>query len=65
MNTLIQDNNVIRVMLESTDTLGDMAMVSGCTMDKLRCQIENLINESIWDEVNRDYELEGGEDDEA
>lgn len=61
MNTLIQDGEVIKVMLESTDTLGDMAMMSGCTMDKLRHQIEKIINESIWDEVSRDCEIEGGD----
>lgn len=60
MNTLIQDGEVIRVMIESTDTLGDMAMVSGYTMDKLRFRIEEIINESIWEEANRDCEIEGG-----
>lgn len=62
MNTLIQDGEVIRVMLEPTDTLGDMAMVSGYTMDKLRFRIEEIINESIWEEANRDCEIEGGGD---
>ena len=54
MNTLGNGNEIIKVMLEERDTLGDMAMVSGYTMDKLRGMIEEIINESICEEVNRD-----------
>lgn len=39
-----------------------MAMMSGYTMDKLRFRIEEIINESIWEEANRDCEIEGGDD---
>ena len=54
MNRLICENEIIKVMLEERDTLGDMAMVSGYTMDKLRGMIEEIINQSIYEEVNRD-----------
>ena len=61
MNKLICENEVIKVMLEEGDTLGDMAMVSGYTMDKLRGMIEEIICQSIYEETNRDV-CEGGED---
>lgn len=54
MNTLKCDNEVIKVRLEERDTLGDMAMVSGYTMDKLRGMIEKIINQSIYEEAGRD-----------
>lgn len=54
MNTLKCDNEIIKVMLEERDTLGDMAMVSGYTMDKLRGMIEKIINQSIYEEAGRD-----------
>lgn len=59
MNRLICENETIKVMLEERDTLGDMAMVSGYTMDKLRGMIEDIINQSIYEEKNRDV-CEGG-----
>lgn len=61
MNTLICENEIRKVMLEERDTLGDMAMVSGYTMCKLRGMIEEIINQSIYEEKNRDV-YEGGED---
>lgn len=60
MNTLICENEIIKVMLEERDTLGDMAMVSGYTIDKLRGMIEEIINQSIYEETNRDV-CEGGD----
>lgn len=53
MNTLKCDNEIIKVRLEERDTLGDMAMVSGYTMDKLRGMIEKIINQSIYEEAGR------------
>lgn len=61
MNKLICENEVIKVMLEEGDTLGDMAMISGYTMDKLRGMIEEIINQSIYEEINRDACI-GGDD---
>lgn len=58
MQKLKQDGEVIGVYLESQDTLGDMAQVSGYTIDKLAKKIEAIIDQSIWDEVNRDAEEE-------
>lgn len=62
MNTLICENEIIKVMLEERDTLGDMAMVSGYTMDKLRGMIEEIINQSIYEETNRDADKGGGDE---
>lgn len=62
MNKLICENEIIGVTLEERDTLGDMAMVSGYTMDKLRGMIEEIIHQSIYEEKNRDV-CEGGDDD--
>ncbi len=58
MNTLISENKIIKVMLEERDTLGDMAMVSGYTMDKLRGMFEEIIDRSICEERGRDEESE-------
>ena len=60
MNTLICENEIIKVMLEERDTLGEMAMVSGYTMYKLRRMIEEIINQSIYEETNREA-YEGGD----
>ena len=60
MNKLIYENETIQVMLEERDTLGDMAMVSGYTMGKLRGMIEEIINQSIYEETNRDV-YKGGD----
>ena len=54
MNTFRYENEIIKVMLEERDTLGDMAMVSGYTMDKLREMIEEIINQSIYEEASQD-----------
>lgn len=56
MNTLICENEIVKVMLEERDTLGEMAMVSGYTMSKLRGMIEEIINRSIYEEMNRESE---------
>ncbi len=61
MNTVICENEIIKVTLEERDTLGDMAMVSGYTMNKLRGMIEEIIDQSIYEEKNRDV-CEGGDD---
>lgn len=49
-------------MLEERDTLGNMAMVSGYTMDKLRGMIEEIINQSIFEEAGRDGYEQGLKD---
>ena len=61
MNTFRSENGIIKVTLEERDTLGDMAMVSGYTMGKLRGMIEEIINQSIYEEKDRDVQ-KGGED---
>lgn len=62
MNTLICENEIIKVMLEERDTLGDMAMVSGYTIGKLRGMIEEIINQSIYEEASRDEYEQGLKD---
>lgn len=61
MTKLMMDGHVWRVKLEETDTLRDMAAVSGYTMERLAVKIENIIGESIREEdVRREEELKEG-----
>lgn len=53
MNYYMRDGEITAVSLQPLDTLQEMASVSGCTMDRLRIQIENIINKSIHEESNR------------
>lgn len=57
MNYYMRDGEITAVSLQPSDTLQAMASVSGCTMDRLRIQIENIINESIHEEFNRCEEV--------
>lgn len=53
MDRLMMNGHVWRVALESTDTLQDMAAVSGYTMEKLALEIEGIIEKSIREEDER------------
>lgn len=57
MNYFMIDGEIVAVSLDPSDTLEAMASVSGCTMDRLKIQIEDIINESIHEESNRFQEL--------
>lgn len=57
MNYYMRDGEITAISLQPSDTLQAMASVSGCTMDRLRIQIENIINKSIHEEFNRCEEV--------
>lgn len=57
MNYYMRDGEIIAVSLQPSDTLQAMASVCGCTMDRLRIQIEDIINKSIHEESNRCEEV--------
>lgn len=50
MDRLMSNGHVWEVKLEETDTLKDMAAVSGYTMEKLAAEIEEIIVKSIFEE---------------
>lgn len=53
MKKLLMDGHVWRVELEETDTLQDMAAVSGYTMERLAVKIGDMIAYSIIEEDKR------------
>ena len=57
MKYYFKDGELTAISLEPSDTLQAMASISGCTMDRLRIQIENIINKSIHEESVRCEEV--------
>ena len=53
MEKFFYNGRTNKVVLDSTDSLLDMAAVSGYSMEKLKELIEGIINKSIADEEER------------